>query len=76
MTNIQTNIGDLKKQLEDLQSITNANIARLQKLLEITSSPRFGELPYKEQYEHSESLADRGADLKDCLLYTSPSPRD
>ena len=65
MTNIQTNIGDLKKQLEDLQSITNANIARLQKLLEITSSPRFGELPYKKQYEHLESLADRGADLKE-----------
>ena len=65
MTNIQTNIGDLKRQLEDLQSITIANIARLQKLLEITSSPRFGELPYKKQYEHLESLADRGADLKE-----------
>ena len=38
MSNIQTNIGDLKKQLEDLQSITNANIARTQKLLETVSS--------------------------------------
>ena len=65
MSNIQTNIGDLKRQLEDLQSITNANIARLQKHLDIVSSARFGELPYKEQYEHLESLADRGADLKE-----------
>ena len=52
MNNIQTNLGDLKKQLEDLQSITNANIAKLQKHLDIVSSARFRELPYKEQYEH------------------------
>ena len=65
MTNIQTNIGDLKRQLEDLQSITNANIARLQKHLDIVSSARFGELPYKEQYEHLQSLHDCGANLKE-----------
>ena len=65
MSKIQTNIGDLKKQLEDLQSITNANIARLQKHLDIVSSARFGELPYKEQYEHLQSLHDCGANLKE-----------
>ena len=58
MTNIQTKIGDLNKQLEDLQSFTNANIARTQKHLDIVSSARFGELPYKEQYEHLQSLHD------------------
>ena len=65
MSNIQTNIGDLKRQLEDLQSITNANIARLQKHLDIVSSARFVELPYKEQYEHLQSLHDCGANLKE-----------
>ena len=76
MTNIQTNIGDLKRQLEDLQSITNANIARLQNLLEITSSPTFKDLPYKEQYEHLESLADRGADLKEYFRDISSAASD
>ena len=65
MSKIQTNIGDLKKQLEDLQSITNANIARTQKLLETVSSSRFGELPYKEQYEHLQSLHDCVDSLKE-----------
>jgi len=65
MTRIQTNIGDLKRQLEDLQSITNANIARLQKHLDVVSSARFGELSYKEQYEHLQSLHDCGANLKE-----------
>ena len=65
MTNIQTNLGDLKKQLEDLQSITNANIARLQKHLDIVYSAKFKELPYKEQYEHLQSLHDCGANLKE-----------
>ena len=65
LTRTQTNIGDLKKHLEDLQSITNANISRLQKHLDIVSSAKFTELPYKEQYEHLEAVADRGADLKE-----------
>lgn len=64
MNNIQTNIGDLKKQLEDLQSITNANIARLQKHLNIVSSSSFKDLSYKEQYEHLQSLHDCGTNLK------------
>ena len=65
MSNIQTNIGDLKRQLEDLQSITNANIARLQKHLDIVSSARFGELPYKEQYNYLQCLHDTVDALKD-----------
>ena len=65
MTNIQTNIGDLKRQLEDLQSITNANIARLQKHLDIVSSASFKDLSYKEQYEHLQSLHDCGSNLKE-----------
>ena len=65
MTNIQTNIGDLKRQLEDLQSITNANIARTQKLLETVSSSRFGELPYKDQYNYLQCLHDTVDALKD-----------
>ena len=65
MTNIQTNIGDLKRQLEDLQSITIANIARLQKHLDIVSSASFKDLSYKEQYEHLQSLHDCGANLKE-----------
>ena len=65
MTNIQTNIGDLKRQLEDLQSITNANIARLQKHLDIVSIASFKDLSYKEQYEHLQSLHDCGSNLKE-----------
>ena len=65
MSNIQTNIGDLKRQLEDLQSITNANIARTQKLLETVSSSRFGELPYKDQYNYLQCLHDTVDALRD-----------
>ena len=65
MTNIQTNIGDLKKQLEDLQSITNANIARTQKLLETVNSSRFRELPYKDQYNYLQCLHDTVDALRD-----------
>ena len=67
MSSLQTKLGDLKQQLEDLQSVTNANIARLQKYLEVTSSPSFRDLSYKDQYEYLQSLADRGTDLKDYI---------
>jgi hypothetical protein len=67
MTNIQTNIRDLKKQLEDLQSITNANIARLQIHLDIVSSSRFGELSYKDQLNHREALSDYGFDIRNYI---------
>ena len=65
MTNIQTNIGDLKRQLEDLQSITNANIARLQNHLQFTSSANFKDLSYKEQRNHLDALSNNGSYLKD-----------
>ena len=67
MTNIQTNIGDLKKQLEDLQSITNANIARLQKHLDITSSANFKNLTYVQQRNALDALSNNGSYLKDYV---------
>ena len=62
---IQTDIGDLKNQLNKLQETTNANIERLQNTLQKVSSDGFGELPYREQYDLFQSLADQGADLKE-----------
>ena len=67
MTNIQTNIGDLKKQLEDLQSITNANIARLQNHLQITSSANFKNLSYLQQRNALDALSNNGSYLKDHI---------
>ena len=67
MTNIQTNIGDLKKQLEDLQSITNANIVRLQNYLEITSSANFKNLSYVQQRNALDALSNNGSYLKDHI---------
>ena len=65
MTNIQTNLGDLKRQLEDLQSITNANIARLQNYLQITSSANFKNLSYVQQRNALDALSNNGSYLKD-----------
>ena len=62
---IQTDIGDLKNQLNKLQETTNANIERLQNTLHKVSSDGFGELPYRKQYDLFQSLADQGADLKE-----------
>ena len=70
MTNIQTKIGDLKKQLEDLQSITNANIARLQKHLDITSSANFKNLSYVQQRNALDALSNNGSYLKDYFRET------
>ena len=67
MNNIQTNIGDLKRQLEDLQSITNANIARLQIHLDIVSSARLKGMSYKDQLNHREALSDYGADIRNYI---------
>ena len=64
MTKMQTNIGDLKRQIEDLQSITNANIARLQIHLDIVSSARLKGMSYKDQLNHREALSDYGADIR------------
>ena len=62
---IQTDIGDLKNQLNKLQETTNANIERLQNTLQKVSSNEFGELPYREQYEILQNLSDTGMFLKD-----------
>ena len=62
---IQTDIGDLKNQLNKLQETTNANIERLQNTLQKVSSNWFGELPYREQYEILQNLSDTGMSLKD-----------
>jgi len=62
---IQTDIGDLKNQLNKLQETTNANIERLQNTLQKVSSNGFGELPYREQYEILQNLSDTGMSLKD-----------
>ena len=70
MNNIQTNIGDLKKQLEDLQSITNANIARLQNHLQFTSSANFKDLSYIDQRNHLDALSNNGSYLKDYFRET------
>ena len=67
MTNIQTNIGDLEKKLEDLQSITNANIARLQNYLQITSSADFKNLSYVQQRNALDALSNNGSYLKDHI---------
>tara|TARA_R100000329_G_scaffold31936_1_gene29586 strand:+ start:776 stop:1225 length:450 start_codon:yes stop_codon:yes gene_type:complete len=67
MTNIQTNIGDLEKKLEDLQSITNANIARLQNYLEITSSANFKNLSYIDQRNSLDALSNNGSYLRDHI---------
>ena len=70
MTNIQTNIGDLKRQLEDLQSITIANIARLQNHLQFTSSANFKDLSYIDQRNHLDALSNNGSYLKDYFRET------
>ena len=62
---IQTDIGDLKNQLNKLQETTNANIERMQNILQKVSSNGFGELPYREQYEILQNLSDTGMSLKE-----------
>ena len=60
MTNIQTNIGDLKNQLKQLQEVNLAQIDRIQNLLEKISNPSFEKLSYREQYDLKTSLHDAG----------------
>ena len=62
---IQTDIGDLKNQLNKLQETTNANIERLQNILQKVSSNEFEQLPYREQYEILQNLSDTGMSLKE-----------
>ena len=67
MSKMQTNIGDLKRQIEDLQSITNANIARLQNHLQFTSSANFKDLSYIDQRNHLDALSNNGSCLRDHM---------
>ena len=60
MSYLQTNIGDLKNELKKLQETTNAQIERLQNLLEKTSSSTFNKLSYADQYYYKKELADTG----------------
>ena len=67
MTNIQTNIGDLKNQLKQLQEVNLAQIDRIQNLLEKTSNPNFEKLSYREQYDLKKSLHDTAKFTKDYI---------
>ena len=51
MSYLQTNIGDLKNEIKKLQETTNAQIERLQNLLEKKYNPNYEKLSYKEQLE-------------------------
>ena len=67
MNNIQTNIGDLKNQLKQLQEVNLAQIDRIQNLLEKISNPNFKKLSYREQYDLKKSLSDAGRFIKDYI---------
>ena len=67
MNNIQTNIGDLKNQLKQLQEVNLAQIDRIQNLLEKISNPSFKKLSYREQYDLKKSLSDAGRFIKDYI---------
>ena len=67
MNNIQTNIGDLKNQLKQLQEVNLAQIDRIQNLLEKISNPNFEKLSYREQYDFKKSLSDTGRFTKDYI---------
>ena len=71
MTNIQTNIGDLKNQLKQLQEVNLAQIDRIQKLLEKISNPSFEKLSYREQYELKSSLSDAGKFIRNYIRESS-----
>ena len=75
MNNIQTNIGDLKNQLKQLQEVNLAQIDRIQNLLEKISNPNFKKLSYREQYDLKKSLSDAGRFIKD-YIDTSTSKLD
>ena len=67
MNNIQTNIGDLKNQLKQLQEVNLAQIDRIQNLLEKISNPNFKKLSYRDQYDLKTSLHDAGKYIKDYI---------
>ena len=67
MSYLQTNIGDLKNELKKLQETTNAQIERLQNLLEKTSSSNFNKLSYADQYNYKQELADTGKFIRNYI---------
>ena len=71
MNNIQTNIGDLKNQLKQLQEVNLAQIDRIQGLLEKISNPSFEKLSYREQYELKNSLSDAGRFIRNYIRESS-----
>ena len=67
MNNIQTNLGDLKNQLKEIQEVNLSQIDRLQFLLEKISNPSFDKLSYQEQYELKSALSDAGKFMRDYM---------
>ena len=67
MNNIQTNIGDLKNELERLQEVCSTQIDAVQNLLEKISNPKFEKLSYREQYDLKKSLSLTGKFIKDYI---------
>ena len=71
MSNIQTNIGDLKNQLKQLQQVNLVQIDRIQNLLEKISNPSFENLSYREQYDLKTSLSDTGKFIRNYIRESS-----
>ena len=67
MNNIQTNIGDLKNQLKEIQEVNLSQIDRIQSLLEKISNPSFDKLSYQDQYELKTCLSDAGKFIRDYM---------
>ena len=67
MNNIQTNLGDLKNQLKEIQEVNLSQIDRIQSLLEKISNPSFDKLSYQDQYELKSSLSDAGKFMRNYM---------
>ena len=67
MNNIQTNLGDLKNQLKEIQEVNLSQIDRIQSLLEKISNPSFDKLSYQDQYELKTSLSDAGKFMRNYM---------
>ena len=67
MNDIQTNIGNLKNELEQLQEVCLTQIDAVQNLLEKISNPSFKKLSYREQYDLKKSLSLTGKFIKDYI---------
>ena len=67
MNNIQTNLGDLKHQLKQIQEVNLAQVERIQLLLEKISNPSFKKLSYQDQYDLKTSLSDAGKFMRNYM---------